>query len=114
MAFAALPEPAYLLDGQGCVLGCSEAGARVLGVGPDALLGRHWTEMGSLTAPDAARAETERARALTARTGRSAELPWPSPTGMRMHTVQLTPLPHEEGEARRPVTARPLTEAEAL
>ncbi len=114
LAFSALPEPAYLLNGQGCVVGCSEAGARVVGVDVEALLGRHWTEVASLPAPDAARAETERARAVTVQASRSLELPWPSPAGVRAHTVQLTPLPDEEGEARLLLTARPLTEAEAM
>lgn len=113
-AFRALPEPAYLLDERGCVVACSEAGARVLGTVPEALLGQRWAELSGLGARDLARLEAERAQALAGPAPRSVEVPWPSPSGVRPHNLQLTPLPPEGGVTRLLVTARPLTEAEAM
>jgi signal transduction histidine kinase len=114
MAFWALPEPTYLLDEAGCVVACSEAGAQVLGLTPETLLGHACARLSALEAEDVARLEAERVRAMASGAARSLELPWPSPEGPRRHTLKLTPLPGGAGGARLLVTARPLTEAEGL
>ncbi|QSQ12469.1 ATP-binding protein [Myxococcus landrumensis] len=108
-AFEALPDPAYVLDAQGRILTCSTAGARAFGRGPESLAGLQWSELG-FPAEDIARLEAARALTLARGCCVTEELPWPVDTGLHRHSVVLTPLP--EGAVL--VTARPLTEAEAV
>jgi signal transduction histidine kinase len=111
--FAALPDPAYLLDEGGRVQACSAAGARALNAEPTALRGRPLSEF-QVELGVLARLEAERLQALGAGAPCTVELPWPSPEGPRLHTFQLSPVP---GEATQPwvlVTAHPLSEAETV
>ncbi|QSQ22203.1 GAF domain-containing protein [Pyxidicoccus parkwayensis] len=113
-AFTALPEPAYVLDARGKVVTCSTAGARALERTPAEVAGRHWGELG-MSAQDFALLETTRARVLGTGAAETLELPWPTETGPRRHAVVLTPLPAQDWqESCVLVTARPLTEAEAV
>jgi signal transduction histidine kinase len=109
-AFTSLPEPTYVLDGAGRVVACSASGGRAFGGPPEGLEGRHWGELG-LAAEDVARLETARARVVAGGGPCTVELSWPSEGGPRLHTVQLTALP---GDSAVLVTARPLSEAEAV
>jgi signal transduction histidine kinase len=111
--FAALPDPAFLLDEEGRVQACSAAGARSLHAEPTALLGRRLGES-QVDIRVLARLEAERLHALEAGSPSTVELSWPGPEGARPHTFQLTPVP---GAAEQPwvlVTARPLSEAEKV
>jgi len=113
-AFMALPEPSYVLDGTGRVVACSMSGARALDRSPEEVTGRHWSELG-VSARDVASLEATRARVVTMGSPVTVELPWPTAAGPRQHALVLTPLPAEGGrEATVLVTARPLTEAEAV
>ncbi|MCE9671006.1 ATP-binding protein [Myxococcus stipitatus] len=109
-AFTALPDPAYVLDVAGHIVAYSTCGARAFGQTADELAGRHWGELG-LPLEDAARLDGARSRALSTRQSLSLELPWPTEAGPRRHTLVVTPLPADELVL---VTARPLTEAEAV
>ncbi|RKH53085.1 sensor histidine kinase [Corallococcus aberystwythensis] len=112
--FAAIPDPAYLLDGTGRLVSCSAAGARALGRAPGDLAGRHWSELGlpqeALTA-----LESARVRVVTLRESTTVEAPWPGAQGIRRHALVLTPLGTEADPSPAVlVTARALTEAEAI
>ncbi|WP_375755090.1 ATP-binding protein [Corallococcus exercitus] len=112
--FAAIPDPAYLLDGTGRLVSCSAAGARALGRAAEELAGRHWSELGlpqeALTA-----LESARVRVVTLRESTTVEAPWPGAQGMRRHALVLTPLgTHADVSPAVLVTARALTEAEAI
>jgi signal transduction histidine kinase len=111
--FAALPDPAYLLDEAGYIRACSAAGARALSQDIASLLGHRWAEL-EVESQLLARLEAERARALVTGGPCAVELPWPTPEGPRLHVFQLTPVPGEAGSAQVLVTARPLTEAETV
>ncbi|WP_164019902.1 ATP-binding protein [Pyxidicoccus trucidator] len=113
-AFTALPEPAYVLDVAGRVVACSLAGARALERTQGEVTGRHWGELG-MSAQDVASLEATRARVVTSGATATVELPWPGPTGTHRHALVFTPLPAEDGrEVAVLLTARPLTEAEAV
>ncbi len=112
-AFTALPDPAYVLDATGRILACSTSGARAFGQGPEGLVGRHWGELG-VPLEDAARLDAARVQASTRGDAVTVELPWPVDAGLRRHALVLTPLPSEGGARTVLVTARPLTEAEAV
>jgi signal transduction histidine kinase/PAS domain-containing protein len=111
--FAALPDPAYLLDDAGRVQACSAAGARVLHAEPSELLGRRLGES-QVELQVLARLDAERLRALLTNSPGTVELPWPVPGGSRIHSFQLTPVPGAEGRQWVLVTARPLSEAETM
>lgn len=111
--FAALPEPAYLLDDTGKLQACSAAGARTLGWEPGALLGRRWGEL-QVELQVLARLESEWARALAMGSPSALELSWPTPEGPRLHAFQLTPVPGEAGQPWVLITARPMSEPEAV
>lgn len=113
-AFAAIPDPAYLLDGSGRLVSCSAAGARALGRTEGELAGRHWSELG--LPQDALRAlESARVRVMTLRESTTVEAPWPGTQGPRPHALVLTPLGTEANVSPSVlVTARALTEAEAV
>ncbi|MBZ4398631.1 ATP-binding protein [Myxococcus sp. AS-1-15] len=113
-AFMALPDPAYVLDAVGRLMATSASGARAFGQGPEGLVGRSWSELG-LPVEDAARLESARARASSLGDSVTVELPWPMDSGLRRHALVLTPLPASDSEQGLVlVTARPLTEAEAV
>jgi signal transduction histidine kinase len=111
--FAALPDPAFLLDEEGRVQACSAAGARSLHSELSALLGRRLGES-QVELRVLARLETERLHAMGSGSLCTVELSWPTPEGARPHAFHLTPVP---GMAEQPwvlVTARPLSEAETV
>jgi len=111
--FAALPDPAFLLDEEGRVQACSAAGARSLHSELSALLGRRLGES-QVELRVLARLETERLHAMGSGSLCTVELSWPTPEGARPHAFHLTPVP---GIAEQPwvlVTARPLSEAETV
>ncbi|WP_426755559.1 ATP-binding protein [Myxococcus sp. Y35] len=113
-AFTALPDPAYVLDGTGRVLACSRAGASAVGQPAEALVGRHWGELG-FPPEEMARLETARARVMSLGEACHLEAPWATESGPRRHALVLTPLPAEDrGTGCVLVTARPLTDAEAV
>ncbi|QRN98318.1 GAF domain-containing protein [Archangium violaceum] len=112
MAFKALPEPAYLLDEAGQVLACSEAGARVLGLVPELLIGQRWVGL-SLGAEEGALLDSGRSVALASEATHVVQALWPSDTGARPHTFSFTPLRDGQGPTRMLVMVRPLTEAES-
>ncbi|QDF08388.1 ATP-binding protein [Myxococcus xanthus] len=112
--FAALPEPSYVLDDTGRVLVCSQAGARTVGRLSEELVGRHWGELG-FPPEELARLETARARVMRIQDTCELEAPWATQTGPRRHALMLSPLPSEDGGPGCVlVTARPLTDAEAV
>ena len=113
MAFEALPEPTYLLDEAGRVLACSLAGACVLGLPRELLLGQRWTGL-ALGAEEMALLESGRAVALSTRAPHLVQATWPTDTGPRAHTVHFVPLRTDAGAPRVLVTLRPLTEAETV
>jgi signal transduction histidine kinase len=113
MAFKALPEPAYLLDEAGRVLACSATGARVLGMPPELLTGQPWARL-ALGAEEGALLESGRGVAQATGAPHTVEATWPSDTGPRPHSFHFTPVGDDQGPARMLVTARPLTEAEAV
>ncbi|GHG79455.1 ATP-binding protein [Comamonas sp. JC664] len=113
-AFAVLPDPAYVLDDGGRILACSQAGARAVGKPVEALLGRHWGELG-FAPEEMARLESARARVRVTGYASDLELPWTTEAGPRRHALVLQPLPAEDdGPGCVLVTARPLTDAEAV
>jgi signal transduction histidine kinase len=112
MAFKALPEPAYLLDEVGRVLACSEAGATVLGLVPELLIGQRWSGL-ALGAEEGALLESGRSVALASAGTYSLQGTWLSATGPRPHTFSFTPLRDGQGPTRMLVLVRPLTEAES-
>ncbi|WIG93595.1 ATP-binding protein [Myxococcus sp. SDU36] len=112
--FSALPDPSYVLDATGRVLVCSQAGAKTVGRLPQELEGRHWGELG-FPPEELARLETARARVMRIQDTCELEAPWATQTGLRRHALVLSPLPSEDGEPCCVlVTARPLTDAEAV
>lgn len=111
--FQALPDPAYLIDEAGRIRACSTAGARVLGLAPEALPGRHWREL-EVELQVLARLEAESARVLGTGHSHALELSWPTPEGPHPHAFQLTPVPGGAGHSLVLVTARPLSEAESV
>ncbi len=113
-AFTALPDPSYVLDESGRVLACSRAGAGAAGRPMAELVGRHWGELG-FPPEELARLEAARARVMSTGEASQLEIPWAAQAGPRRHALVLTPLPAEDGGAGCVlVTARPLTDAEAV
>ncbi|RYZ35075.1 MAG: GAF domain-containing protein [Myxococcaceae bacterium] len=112
--FAAIPDPAYLLDGTGRLVACSASGARVLGREATELPGRHWSELG-LSSEALNALESARVRVVTLRESVTVEAPWPGSQGPRQHALVLTPLASASDVLPSVlVTARALTEAEAV
>ncbi len=113
MAFKALPEPAYLLDEAGRVLACSRAGARVLGMPPELLLGQPWAGL-AFGAEEGALLESGRAMAVATGAPHSVEATWPGELGPRPHSFCFTPVREGQGPVWVLVMVRPFTQAEAV
>jgi signal transduction histidine kinase len=113
MAFKALPEPAYLLDEAGQVLACSMAGATVLGLVPELLLGQPWSSL-ALGPEERVMLESGRSIALASQGSYSLQAMWPSEGGARPHTFNFTPVRDGQDPPRVLVTVRPLTEADTI
>ncbi|HEX8822057.1 MAG TPA: PAS domain-containing protein, partial [Archangium sp.] len=113
MAFKALPEPAYLLDEAGRVVVCSTAGATVLGLVPELLIGQPWSGL-ALGPEERVLLESGRAIALASQVPYSLQATWPSPTGPRSHTFCFTGVREGQAPPRVLVTVRPPTEADTI
>jgi len=113
LAFRAQPDPAYLLDETGRVLACSDAGAAVLGMPTELLIGQQWARLAPVL-EDGARLESGFGTALASPVPHSVDALWPSSRGPRAHTFTFTAMREEHKPPRLLVQVRPLTEAETV